>query len=77
MSDITHIGVTNFRNDKTPFGIKDEDRLHHIYVIGKTGTGKSTLLLNMAISGIQRSTQNLLTHIFHFAFNQHSYYLFI
>lgn len=54
MSEITPIGVTNFRNDKKPFGIKDEDRLNHIYVIGKTGTGKSTLLLNMAVSDIQR-----------------------
>ena len=54
MSDITPIGTTNFRNDKKSFGIKDEDRLNHIYVIGKTGTGKSTLLLNMAISDIQR-----------------------
>ncbi len=54
MLDITPIGVTNFRNDKTPFGIKNIDRLNHIYVIGKTGTGKSTLLLNMAISDIQR-----------------------
>lgn len=54
MSDITPIGVTNFRNETIPFGIKDEDRLNHIYVIGKTGTGKSTLLLTMAISDIQR-----------------------
>lgn len=54
MSEITPIGVTNFRNDKKPFGIKDEDRLNHIYVIGKTGTGKSTLLLNMAISDMER-----------------------
>lgn len=54
MPDITPIGLTNFRNDKKAFGIKDEDRLNHIYVIGKTGTGKSTLLLNMAISDIQR-----------------------
>ena len=54
MSDITPIGITNFRNERKPFGIKDADRLNHIYVIGKTGTGKSTLLLNMAISDIQR-----------------------
>lgn len=54
MSGITPIGVTNFRNDRTLFGIKDIDRLNHIYAIGKTGTGKSTLLLNMAISDIQR-----------------------
>ncbi|MEQ1624525.1 MAG: type IV secretion system DNA-binding domain-containing protein [Sediminibacterium sp.] len=54
MSNITPIGITNFRNDKKTFGIKDTDRLNHIYVIGKTGTGKSTLLLNMAISDIRR-----------------------
>lgn len=54
MSNITRLGNINFRNERKPFGIKDEDRLHHIYVIGKTGIGKSTLLLNMAISDLQR-----------------------
>lgn len=54
MSDITPIGITNFRNDRKQFGIMDVDRLNHIYVIGKTGTGKSTLLLNMAVSDIER-----------------------
>jgi hypothetical protein len=54
MPETTPIGITNFRNEKRPFGIKDTDRLNHIYVIGKTGTGKSTLLLNMAISDIVR-----------------------
>ncbi len=49
----TPIGLTNFRNSKQPFGIKDIDRMGHIYVIGKTGVGKSTLLLNMAISDMQ------------------------
>lgn len=51
---ITPIGITNWRNEQKRFGIKDQDRLGHIYVIGKTGVGKSTLLLNMAISDIQR-----------------------
>lgn len=51
---ITPIGVTNFRNQNQPFGIKDSDRLQHIYVIGKSGTGKSTLLINMALSDIQK-----------------------
>lgn len=54
MSPITPIGITNFRNTNQPFGIKDNDRFGHIYCIGKTGTGKSTLLLNMAISDIER-----------------------
>lgn len=54
MNDITPIGVTNFRNTKQPFGIQDADRMGHMYVIGKTGVGKSTLLLTMAIADIRR-----------------------
>jgi len=53
MNDRTPIGITNWRNEKQTFYIKDADRFGHIYVIGKTGVGKSTLLLNMAISDIQ------------------------
>jgi hypothetical protein len=51
---IAPIGVTNWRSQRQRFGIKDKDRLGHIYVIGKTGTGKSTLLENMVISDIER-----------------------
>jgi len=53
-SKITPIGITNYRSTNLRFGIKDTDRLGHIYVIGKTGVGKSTLLQNMAISDIER-----------------------
>ncbi len=53
MDAITPIGTTNHRSGGQKFGIKDKDRLQHIYCIGKTGTGKSTLLLNMAIHDIQ------------------------
>ncbi len=35
---------TNFRNQRKLFGIRQADRLQHMYIIGKTGTGKSTLL---------------------------------
>lgn len=52
--DITPIGVTNFRNTNRPFGIKDHDRFGHVYIIGKTGVGKSTLIKNMALSDIVR-----------------------
>ena len=41
---ITFLGRLNFRNDRRMFGIRQADRRAHIYVIGKTGTGKSTLL---------------------------------
>lgn len=51
---VTPIGKTDWRNEQKPFGIKDKDRLGHIYAIGKTGTGKTTLMLNMAISDIQK-----------------------
>lgn len=50
---ITYFAETDYRNNKTRFGVKEIDRLRHVYVIGKTGTGKSTLLENMAIQDIQ------------------------
>lgn len=52
--DITPIGYTTWRNQNIPFGIKDKDRLGHIYCIGKTGMGKSTLLQKMALSDITK-----------------------
>jgi Type IV secretion-system coupling protein DNA-binding domain len=41
---LTYIARLNFRNDGRLFGIRRRDRRFHTYVIGKTGTGKSTLL---------------------------------
>ncbi len=43
-SRITFFARTNFRNQRRAFGIRQAERRHHMYVIGKTGTGKSTLL---------------------------------
>jgi type IV secretory pathway TraG/TraD family ATPase VirD4 len=43
-SDIAIFAKTNFRGKQQPFGIKLEDRRAHMYIIGKTGVGKSTLL---------------------------------
>lgn len=42
--DITYFARSNHRNTGTPFGIHRRDRRNHMYLIGKTGTGKSTLL---------------------------------
>lgn len=53
-ADITPIGITNYRSSNQKFGIKDKDRLQHLYCLGKSGVGKSTLLLNMAISDLLR-----------------------
>ncbi len=50
---ITYFAKTNSRGAETPFGIKRRDRARHMYVIGKTGMGKSTLLENMAIQDIR------------------------
>jgi len=50
---ITYFAETDARNKKIKFGIKPKDRLRHLYVIGKTGVGKSTLLENLAIQDIQ------------------------
>src|SRR5262245_57879493 len=44
----------DFRRDDRVFGIKDTDRFSHIYIIGKTGTGKSTLLETMALQDLRR-----------------------
>lgn len=51
--DITFFAQTNFRNEQRRFGIKRDDRRRHMYVIGKTGMGKSTMLENMIIQDIQ------------------------
>ena len=50
---ITYFAETDARNKRVKFGIKAEDRLRHVYSIGKTGMGKSTMLENMAIQDIQ------------------------
>ena len=46
--DISYFARTNARNRHVHFGIKQSDRLSHMYVIGKTGVGKSTLLGTLA-----------------------------
>lgn len=47
-SDISYFAETNFRDEGKLFGIRQDDRLSHMYVIGKTGVGKSTLLETLA-----------------------------
>lgn len=50
---ITFFAKTDARGQAIPFGIKSKDRQRHMYVVGKTGMGKSTLLENMAVQDIQ------------------------
>ncbi len=51
---VNFFGKTIFKNKDTIFGIKDMDRRRHIWAIGKTGTGKSTLIANMAIDDLKK-----------------------
>lgn len=53
MSDVTFFAQTTFRNQLRKFGIKKDDRRRHMYLIGKTGMGKSTILENMIIDDIR------------------------
>ncbi|MBN2096702.1 type IV secretion system DNA-binding domain-containing protein [Candidatus Peregrinibacteria bacterium] len=52
--ELTLIGETNFRGHRQRFGIKTIDRRRHIYIIGKTGMGKSVLLENMIRSDVEQ-----------------------
>jgi type IV secretory pathway TraG/TraD family ATPase VirD4 len=51
-ADITYFARTNHRHPHRIFGIRQADRRSHMYVIGKTGTGKSTLLKTMVMQDI-------------------------
>ena len=50
--DVNYFAMTNFRNKNAKFGIKLDDRRRHMYVVGKTGMGKTTLLENMVLNDI-------------------------
>ncbi len=51
--EINFFAKTDFKNKPMTFGIKRTDRRRHVYIIGKTGTGKSTLIANMAINDMR------------------------
>lgn len=53
MEEIVLFGETSFRGKDIKFGIKPDDRRRHMYVIGKTGMGKTEFLKNMAIQDIK------------------------
>lgn len=53
-SEVTLFAQTNFRNQLTAFGIKRSDRRNHLYILGKTGTGKSTLLETLIMDDVNK-----------------------
>ena len=51
----TLVGQSIFRGETKPVYITDEDRRLHVYIIGQTGTGKSTLMTNMVVDDIRQN----------------------
>lgn len=51
---VSTLGVAQSRTGHFPFGIRMADRLMHLHVVGQTGTGKSTLLANLALQDSAR-----------------------
>ncbi|MGB0871165.1 MAG: type IV secretory system conjugative DNA transfer family protein [Flavobacteriales bacterium] len=52
-NEISYFAKTNFRHSKTIFGIKQADRLLHLYCLGKSGSGKTSLLKTLMTQDIQ------------------------
>ena len=50
--DITYFALTNHRRVQIRFGLRQSDRRFHMYLVGKTGTGKSTLLKTMVLQDV-------------------------
>jgi CxxC-x17-CxxC domain-containing protein len=50
--ELTYLGITTYRDKNQLFGIKRKDRRQHVYILGKSGTGKSVLMYNMIIQNI-------------------------
>jgi len=48
------LGINEYNNYKTKVSLHEDSRFRHTYIIGQTGTGKSTLLLNMIINDIEK-----------------------
>ena len=53
-TDVTIFGETNFRNQRKKFGIKKLDRRRHMYVLGKTGMGKTSMIQHMIVQDMRR-----------------------
>jgi hypothetical protein len=49
----TYLGMSSYQGIKRPVYISDEDRMRHMYIVGKTGTGKSELLKDLVIQDIR------------------------
>lgn len=53
MNDFVILGVRDIWGEEEPFALFGPDRRHHLYTIGKSGTGKTTMLRNMILQDIE------------------------
>lgn len=53
-AEISVFAATNFRHRSVAFGIRRADRRAHLYILGKTGTGKSTLLESLMLDDVRK-----------------------
>jgi hypothetical protein len=59
MGQAIRFARVDFRNDRRVFGIKDEDRFLHVYIIGKTGTG----MINSPTEAQKKTVRRQFQHI--------------
>ena len=52
-NETAYVGLRQEWGQEHPFGLEASDRRQHVYVIGQTGTGKSTLLRNLILQDIE------------------------
>jgi hypothetical protein len=52
-NETTHLGFRHEWGGEQPFGLTPPERRHHVYIVGQTGTGKSTLLRNSILQDIE------------------------
>ena len=57
---ITYLASTALKERVVPFGIKDHDRLKHVCVIGRVGSGRAALLARMALQDIERGLGTMI-----------------
>jgi len=55
--DVTYLGLTTYRDQNQLFWHQRKDRRQHVYILGKSGTGKSVLMFNMIIQNIQNGEE--------------------
>ena len=60
MDDIVNIGITLGRQTGKPFGVRQPDRLFHLFAIGQTGTGKTTLIASLVRQDIEQGRGSCL-----------------